>query len=58
MIQSDALSRRPDMIPDEDNNNEDVVMLPPNLFVNLIDTELQDRIAIIEDMDENAINSA
>ena len=41
MIQSDALSRRPDYIPDEDNDNEDITMLPNNLFVNLIDVELQ-----------------
>ena len=29
-------------------------MLPPELFVNLIDTKLQDRIAVVEDLDENA----
>ena len=45
MIQSDALSLRPDYIPDEDNNNMDRVLLPENMFVNLMDLDLQDRIA-------------
>ena len=54
MVQSDALSRRPDFIPDEDNDNEDVVMLPDNLFINLIDMELQNRIANCNDLDKNA----
>lgn len=44
MILSDALSRRPDLCPDEDHDNEDITMLPETLFVNFIDTELQDRI--------------
>ena len=30
MIQSDALSQRPDFIPDEDNDNKDITMLPDN----------------------------
>jgi hypothetical protein len=54
MIQSDALSRRPDHCPDEDNDNEDITMLPDNLFVNLIDTDLQEKIAISDDLDESA----
>ena len=51
MIQSDVLSRRPDFIPDEDNDNEDITMLPDNLFINLIDLDLQKRIANCKDMD-------
>jgi transposase InsO family protein len=54
MVQSDALSRRPDLCPDEDTDNEDMVMLPDDMFVNLIDTELQERIAISDDLDGNA----
>jgi hypothetical protein len=54
MVQSDALSRRPDYCPDEDNDNDDIVMLPDNLFLNLIDTELQQKIANAEDLDGNA----
>lgn len=54
MVQSDALSRRPDFVPDEDNDNEDIVMLPDNLFISLIDTELQNRIADCKDLDKDA----
>ncbi|ESK80605.1 pro-pol protein [Moniliophthora roreri MCA 2997] len=41
MVQSDALSRRPDLVDEEENDNEDIVMLPDKLFVNVIDTELK-----------------
>jgi transposase InsO family protein len=51
MILSDALSRRPDLCPEEDNDNEDVVVLPDHLFVNLIDIDLQQRIADADDLD-------
>ena len=51
MIQSDMLSHRPDFIPDEDNDNEDITMLPNNLFINLIDLDLQKCIANCKDLD-------
>jgi len=54
MIQSDALSRRPDHCPAEDNDNEDMVLLPDNLFIDLIDVDLQERIANIDKMDKDA----
>ena len=54
MVQSDALSRRPDHCPDEDNDNEDITVLPNDMFVNLIDEALQQRIADSDDLDENA----
>ena len=54
MVQSDALSRRPDLCPEEDTDNENIVMLPHNMFVNLIDTDLQERIATSDDLDGNA----
>ncbi|ESK81133.1 putative retrotransposon [Moniliophthora roreri MCA 2997] len=41
MVQSDALSRRPDLVDEEENDNEDIVMLPDKLFVNVINTELK-----------------
>jgi hypothetical protein len=44
MVQSDALSRRPDYGTDEQMEEEDKVVLPDNLFNNLLDTELQERI--------------
>src|SRR6202023_3302121 len=40
MIQSDTLSRRPDHITDDTDNN-DVILLPDPIFIKLIDTELQ-----------------
>jgi transposase InsO family protein len=54
MVQSDALSRRPDLCPDEDTDNEDIVMLPDNMFLNLIDMDLQEKIAMSEDLDGEA----
>ena len=45
MVQSDTLSRRPDFIPDEDTDNENVTMLPTDLFIQLLDIDLQRRIA-------------
>jgi len=54
MFQSDALSRRPDHIPEKDNDNEDITILPDSLFINLIDTELQQQIADSKTLDTNA----
>jgi hypothetical protein len=51
MIQSDALSRRPDHCPNNDNDNEDIVLLPDHLFIHLIDADLQEKIALSEDFD-------
>ena len=45
MTQADALSRRSDHYQKEDHDNENMVLLPDNLFVNLLDMELQDRIS-------------
>ena len=57
MIQSDALSRRPDPVPEEDTDNEDITMLPKELFVNLIDLDLQERIASCDDFDKDAMEA-
>ena len=40
MVQSDALSRRQDHIPEEDTDNEDLVLLSDKLFINLVNIEL------------------
>jgi hypothetical protein len=45
MIQSDALSRRSDLCPDEDNDNQDMTLLPDELFVRAIDVEMHNLIA-------------
>jgi hypothetical protein len=42
MVQSDTLSQRADLYPDEDNNNEDMMLLPDDLFIKVIDTEMHD----------------
>jgi hypothetical protein len=52
-IQADALSRRSDLCP-QGVDNEDIIVLPEHLFVNLIDTELQKRIAKAKNMDYDA----
>ena len=56
MVLSDALSRRPDLCPEEDNDNSDVVVLPEHLFVNLIDVDLQERIANANELDMDMAN--
>ena len=52
--QSDALSRRPDFVPIEDNDNEDIVMLPEEMFLNLLDLDLQNRITQSSAFDSTA----
>jgi hypothetical protein len=49
-IQADSLSRRPDLCP-QGTDNEDVIVLPEHLFVNLIEMELQKKIANAKHMD-------
>jgi len=53
MIESDALSRRPDHCARDDTDNTDVVMLPADLFIKLIDLDLQERIADSEILDKD-----
>jgi hypothetical protein len=49
-IQADSLSRRPDLCP-QGTDNKDIIVLLEHLFVNLIDMELQKRIANAKNMD-------
>ena len=42
MTQADALSRRSNHYQKEDRDNENMILLSKDLFVNLLDTELQD----------------
>ena len=57
MILSDALSRRPDFTPEEDIDNDNITMLPDNLFINLIDLDLQNRIANCDALDKDATDA-
>jgi RNase H-like domain found in reverse transcriptase/Integrase zinc binding domain/Reverse transcriptase (RNA-dependent DNA polymerase) len=52
-IQADSLSRRPDLCP-QGTDNKDVIVLLEHLFVNLIDMELQKKIANAKNMDYDA----
>ena len=40
----DALSRRPDLIPKENNDNDQITLLPKSLFINTIDLTIADKI--------------
>ena len=51
--EADTLSRKPDLFP-EGTNNKNIVMLLEHLFANLIDTELQRRIANTKNVDYEA----
>ena len=53
----DALSLRPNFIPKIDNNNEEVTLHPPSLFVNLIDIELDKKITKPSEKDPLVLNT-
>ena len=53
MVQSDALSRRPDHGIDESTGKEEQTLLADDLFINLLDMELQERILDASDKDKN-----
>ena len=57
IVQLDALSRQPDFTPEEDTDNENITMLPDELFISLIDTELQERILACEKLDSDAMEA-
>jgi len=57
MVLADALSRRPDLCPVEDHDNENVVLLPEDLFVALIDVELRDTVAKLQQEDSIALEA-
>ena len=54
MILSDTLSWQPDFVPEKDTNNEDIVLLLDQLFINLINIELQWEIANTDNLDTDA----
>jgi hypothetical protein len=57
MVQSDALSRRPDYGTDKRMEEEDKVVLPDNLFINLLDKELQESILNGKELDLDVKNA-
>ena len=56
MILSDMLSQRLDHCPEEDEN-EEAILLPNSLFLNLLNLTLQDRIANAKDYDFDVTNA-
>jgi hypothetical protein len=50
MILSNALSRKPDHCPKENKTKEEI-LLPDDLFLNLLDINLRDRITRNKDYD-------
>jgi RNase H-like domain found in reverse transcriptase/Reverse transcriptase (RNA-dependent DNA polymerase) len=52
-IQADSLSWQPDLCP-QGTDNEDVIVLPEHLIINLINMELQKKIANAKNMDYDA----
>ena len=44
LARPDALSRRPDLLPSKDADNDSITLLSPSLFVNMIDAALLQRI--------------
>lgn len=38
----DALSRRPDLIPKDNSDNDQITLLPESLFINTIDLAITD----------------
>ncbi len=57
MVLADVLSRRPDLCPVKDHDNENVVLLPEDLFVALIDVELRDAVAKLQQEDLVALEA-
>jgi hypothetical protein len=55
MVLADALSRRPDLCPVKDHDNENVVLLSEDLFVALINVELWDAVAKLQQEDSIAL---
>ena len=51
MVQSDALSQQPNFVPARDTNNENMTLLPENLFLNLLDLTLQDWVLDLGQLD-------
>ena len=57
MIQSNTLSRQPDHRIDELIGREDQILLLDDLFVNLLDVDLQERILNAKDLDTDIKNT-
>ena len=52
MVQSDTLSRWPDLVPAKDTDKKNMTLLLENLFLNLLDLTLQDRVLGLGQLDD------
>jgi hypothetical protein len=57
MVQLDTLSRQPDYGAEGQFDDEEKTVLPENLFINLLDTELQERILNGKEIDLDIKNA-
>jgi hypothetical protein len=57
MVQLDTLSRRPDYGAEGQFNDEKKTVLPEDLLINLLDTELQERILNGKEIDLDIQNA-
>lgn len=55
MVQSDALSQRSDLCPEEGTDNANTILLADYLFVNMVDTDLRNIICKRMDEDDTVI---
>ena len=51
----DALSRRPDLIPKDNSDNDQVTLLPESLFINIINLAITDKVAKSSEKDPIAL---
>ena len=51
-MQSDTLLWWPNFIPEKDTNNKNLTLLSDNLFLNLLDITLQDRVLELGEIDD------
>jgi hypothetical protein len=57
MVQLDALSRQPDYGAEGQFDDKEKTVLPENLFINLLDMELQERILNRKEIDFDVKNA-
>ncbi len=57
MVQSNALSWRPNLCPDNAEDNREAILLPESIFIQTIDTNLKDLIISAQQQDRVVIDA-
>ena len=57
MLAPDAFSRQPDLILKNNDDNDQITLLPQSLFVNIIDVAINDKIAKFSEKDPLVLNT-